>query len=171
MGTWHHKLLLAALMPLSAGCMHENGTPAPGSVVQLDASARASIHQAFSFVGQPSSDLPQQPLLQSGVRWSDLLLAVQTLEVPRTSDSEELLVAIISSDIGAERASFRMETAEHWPVALTATLEGEQIQFVAIVGPYPQDAAAQKQARELEKAAHVSLIQWGRKRKLPVIRR
>lgn len=171
MGTWHHTFLLVGLMLLSAGCMQQVGTPAAGSVVQLDASQATSIHAAFSSIGQVSSDSPLQRLPKSGVRWTDVPLAVKTLEVPRTPESDDLLVAIISSDIGPNRASFRMETVEHWPVVLTATLNGDQIQFFAIVGPYPQGPAAKKQARELEKAAHASLLQWGRKPQLPVIRR
>jgi len=171
MGTWYHTFLLAGLLLLSAGCKHQVGTPAAGSVVQLDASQVTSIHAAFSSVGQASLDSPLQRLPMSGVRWTDVALAVKTLEVPRTPESEDLLVAIISSDIGPKEASFRMETSEHWPVAMTATLDGDRIQFVAVVGPYPQDAAAQKQARELEKAAHASLLLWGRKPQLPVIRR
>ncbi|MDG1838098.1 MAG: hypothetical protein P8I91_04770 [Phycisphaerales bacterium] len=171
MGTWHQKFLLVGFLLLSAGCMQQVGTPAPGSVVELDASEAASVYASFSLVGQTSSDPPLQLLPKSGVRWTDVLKAVQTLEVPRAPNSEELLFSIISSDIGPEKASFRMETAQHWPVLLTATLDGEQIQFVAIVGPYPQDATAKKQSRALEKAAYASLIQWGRRPQLPVIRR
>jgi hypothetical protein len=162
------KYLLSGLPLLLGACAGQVGTPAPGAVVELDAAQANAIHAAFAQAASPTGATPLQFVPASGVRWADVPMAVQSLEVPRSGHSGEFLVAVLSSEITDSQARFRMETAEHWPVVITATRDGDRIAFAAVVGPYPANPDAVQQARELEQAAHVSLLAWGRKRALPI---
>ncbi len=152
---------------VASGCAGDRGQPASAAVVTLSQRQGTEARRIMAQATPAAASPPLRLLPESGVRWADLSRAVGSLHVPSRPDGSSVLVAVVSSTITPERASFELVTSDGWPAVVTAHRHAGEIQIEAVMGPYPADLRAAETARALEDAAMASLRRWGNKPELP----
>jgi len=155
------SLLLASLL-VCGGCAGQPGPPASAAEVVLNDAQAATIRRSLNDAVPLEAGPPLVVRPASGLRWTDVEHAVHS-----AGQAPTVAYAVVSADVGAHSGILRLRTAEGWPVVVRATNGAEGIGFNVVVGPYPNDAAAQAHAITIERAIVQAMEAWGRRRLVP----
>jgi hypothetical protein len=147
---------------MAAGCQSAPQAKASSpSVVSLSPDQASAVQATLRSAVTDTSAAPLQLLPASGVRWADVPRCVHW------AGQQQVAFAMVDSTVSGDHASFRIRTLEGWPGWITASRHGDLISFDVTVGPYPQHAAAKKQASKIRESLLVALRSWGAKPQLP----
>lgn len=159
---WSFYAVLAGSASVLSGCTIQHNPPAQAATVELTDVQGSRIRGVMAEAVGPATQPPEALLPASGIRWSDLSRAVRS-----AGSDGPVHFGVAAQEIGSKTAMFELTTIQGWPGSLRARHADGVVSLRVRMGPYPSAAAAESEARSVERQVQRALATWGRKPAVP----